>query len=833
MRGCRSIMLCLATTASVIGSNVLPAQQAGGEGTLKGRVTGPTGEALAGALVSITGTQGGAVARSDGMYQLTLPAGRYEVRVRLVGYAASTDSVTVQAGTVLTKDFHIDKVATSLAAVQVLSTHGGERTVISAPVPVDVLSVADLQQSGRTETAQMIQAVAPSFNFPRASISDGTDHIRPATLRGLAPDQTLVLINGKRRHTSALVNVNSAVGRGAQAVDFNAIPASMIDHIEILRDGAAAQYGSDAIAGVINIVLKSNAPGDITTQVGEYNTNQPPAGNWKSDVTHHDGKLFAMNADRGWSFGENGYVYVGGEIRDRGLTNRAAPDLRQQYFTGDPRNNDPSLPVPGRVTFKIGDSYNHDVQGFINAGTTLANGIQLYGFGGASHRFGDAFGFWRRPQDANNVRAIYPNGFLPEEQPTIVDASGFVGGKGRTLGWDYDLSTGYGRDQFDMDVVHSVNVSMGASSPTNFYAGQLAFGQWTSTLDLNRDFNVGMNAPLHAAWGAEFRVDQYKVKQGDNASFANGGQFVLDANGNPTKTPGAVGSQVYPGFRPEDAGSHSRNNVAGYIELSSDVTKQFLLDIAGRVEHYSDFGSTTTGKVSGRYEPVKGYALRGAISTGFRAPSLGQEFFSNTAINFVTLPGQTTATPLEIRTFPVASPEAIALHAKPLKPEKSVNYSAGVALQPISSLSATIDYYRIDMTDRIVLSNNFTGQAVIDTLAAHGLTGLGGGRYFTNAVDTKTDGIDVVASYGWSFSHSTVLGLTAGYNGNWTQVTRIDSSSVIPGQSVNLFSRVDRARLEKGNPRYNLLLSGDFSSGQAGIILRAHRFGPVTSYGTN
>ena len=802
-------------------------------GNVTGRVTDETGSPAQGANVLLMGTQYGAQVRSDGSYRLTAPAGRYAITARLIGYSSRTDSVTITARETATVNFSLSKAATTLEAVTTLGTRGEQRTVLDAPVPIDVLPAADLRSTGRSETSQMIQAVAPSFNFPRTTLGDATDNVRPATLRGMSPDQSLVLINGKRRHLSAVVNINGFVGRGSEAVDLNAIPASMIDHIEILRDGAAAQYGSDAIAGVVNIVLKSNAPGDVTAQVGEYSTTEPAAGNWKTGVTHHDGKLFDMSADRGWSFGQNGYVFVDGEIRDRGLTNRAAPDLRQQYFTGDPRNSDPSLPVPDKVTFKIGDAYNHDMQGFINAGTTLANGVQLYAFGGASHRFGDAFGFWRRPQDANNVRAIYPNGYLPEEQPTIVDGSGFVGAKGRALNWDYDLSTGYGRNQFDMNVVHSVNVSMGASSPTDFYAGQLAFGEWTSNLDVTREFDVGMHSPIQAAWGAEFRVDQYQIKQGDQASFENGGQFVLDANGNPTKTPGAVGSQVYPGFRPEDAGSHSRNNVGGYLELSSDVTKQLLLDVAGRVEHYSDFGSTTNGKASARYELFKGYALRGAISSGFRAPSLGQEFFSNTAINFVTLPGQTTASPLEIRTFPVASPEAIALHAKPLKPEKSVNYSAGIALQPIKSLSATIDYYRIDMKDRIVLSNNFTAQAVIDTLTAHGLPGLGGGRYFTNAVDTKTDGIDVVASYGWSFSRSSVLGLTAGYNGNWTKVTRLDSSSVISGQSVNLFSRVDRARLEKGNPRSNLILSGDFTSGHAGITLRTHRFGPVTSYGTN
>ena len=824
----RSTRYALAIVASVVPVSM----HAQAIGTLTGHIRDDAGNPVQGATVSLAGTQNGGVARSDGSYRVSAPAGRYAVTARLIGYASRTDTVTITAGTTVTHDFVMTKAATALEAVTTLGTRGEQRTVLDAPVPIDVLPALEIRSTGRTETAQMLQALAPSFNFPRTTLGDATDNVRPATLRGMSPDQALVLINGKRRHLSAVVNINGFVGRGSEAVDLNAIPASMIDHIEILRDGAAAQYGSDAIAGVINIVLKTNAPGDFTTQIGEYNTKQPAAGNWTTDVYHHDGKQFSTNADRGFTFGENGYVFVGGEIRDRGLTNRAAPDLRQQYFTGDPRNTDPNLPVPGRVDFKIGDSYNHDMSGWLNTGTTLANGIQLYAFGGASHRFGDAFAFWRRPQDPTNVRSIYPNGFVPEEQPAILDASGFGGAKGRALGWDYDLSSGYGRDNFDMHVVHSLNASLGANSPTNFYAGQMAFGQWTNNLDLFRDVDVGMSSPLHVAWGGEFRVDQYKVVQGDSASWMNGGAKVLDANGNPTSTPAAVGTQGYPGFRPEDAGSHSRNNVAGYVDLSSDITPQILVDVAGRTEHYSDFGSTTTGKVSGRFEPIKGYALRGAVSTGFRAPSLGQEFFSNTAINFITLPGQTTAQPLEIRTFPVGSAEARALHAQPLKPETSVNYSAGLALEPARSLSATIDYYRIDMKDRIVLSNNFTATAVIDTLAAHGLTGLGGGRYFTNAVDTKTNGVDVVANYGWTFSSRSVLNVTAGYNGNWTKVTRVDTSSIIPGQSVALFSRVDRARLEVGNPRNNFLLSGDFRSGRAGIVLRTHRYGQVTSFGT-
>jgi iron complex outermembrane receptor protein len=795
-------------------------------GTVSGRVIDAQGGPLQGATVSLAGTTRGAIVRSDGSYRLTAPAGRYQIRARLLGYTPRADSVTVTAASDVTKSFTLERAATSIEAVSVIGTRGEERSVISAPVPIDVLSSLEVRSTGRTETSQMIQALAPSFNFPRTTLGDATDNVRPATLRGLSPDQALVLVNGKRRHVSAVVNINGFVGRGSEAVDLNAIPAGMIDHIEILRDGAAAQYGSDAIAGVINIVLKSTAPGDVTAQVGEYSTKEPQVANFRSETYKHDGKLFYANADHGWQFGQNGYVFLGGEVRDRGYTNRAAPDTRVQYFQNS-QPTDPNLPVPGGVDFKIGDSYQHDDLGWLNAGTSFANGMQLYAFGGLSHRFGDAFGFWRRPRDPNNLIALYPNGYLPEEQPVVWDGSGFVGVKGQAVGWDYDLSTGYGRDVFDMNVVNSVNVSMGASSPRDFYAGQLAFGQWTTNLDVNRDIRLGF-APLHTAWGLEFRDDQYKVGVGDTASYGNGKTFVLDSLGRPTTTPAAVGSQVYPGFRPQDAGSHSRNNVGGYVDLSSDLTSQLLVDVAGRYEHYNDFGGTTTGKIAARYEPIHRIAFRGAVSSGFRAPSLGQEYFSNTAINFVGTP----AVPLEIRTFPVSSPVAQVLHAKPLRPEKSVNYSAGVALEPLRNASVTVDYYRIDLKDRIVLSNNFTSQAVVDTLTAHGLTGVQGGRYFTNAVDSRTNGIDVIGNYGWSITRTALLRLTAAYNGNWTKVTRVDTSSIIPGQGNNLFSRTDQARLEKGNPRSNLLLSANLGVGRFGIDFRNQRFGQVTSYGT-
>lgn len=811
----RALARLLLLTAAV------PATLAAQNGTITGHVLDEAGTPLQGATVFLVGTQFGGLAHGDGSYRISVPAGRYAIRARLLGYTAVTDSVTVTAGGTTTRDFRLQKAASALEAVTVLGARGQERTVLNAPVPIDVLPSTEIRSTGRTETAQMIQAIAPSFNFPRTTLGDATDNVRPATLRGLSPDQALVLVNGKRRHVSAVVNVNGFVGRGSEAVDLNAIPASMIDHIEILRDGAAAQYGSDAIAGVINIVLKSTAAGDVTVQGGEFATNEPNLG------SRHDGKLFYADANKGVTFGQNGFLYVGGEVRDRGYTNRAGVDPRQQYFTGDPRNSDPNLPVPGHIDFKIGDSYTHDVSGFLNTGTTLANGMQLYAFGGASHRFGDAFAFWRRPMDDNNVRQIYPNGFLPEEQPSIWDGSGFAGVRGKTLGWDYDLSTGYGRNSFQMNVVHSVNVSLGPTSPTDFDAGTMAAGEWTTNLDVNRDFAVGLQAPLHAAWGLEFRDDQYKIAPGDSASYAAGPYTIFDANGNPTTRPAPVGSQAYPGFRPQDSGSHSRNNVAGYVEFSNDITRQLFVDVAGRTEHYSDFGNTTTGKVSGRFEPIRHYALRGAVSSGFRAPSLGQEYFSSTAINFVN------GVPLEIRTFPVESREARLLNSRPLRPETSMNYSAGVAMEPLRALSLTVDYYRIDIKHRIVLSNNFTGADVVNVFNQNGLAGLQGGRYFTNAVDTKTSGVDVVVNYGWNINASTLLRLTGSYNANATHVTRVDTSTVLGGHSDQLFNRVERARLEKGQPRDNAFASAALSHGLIEVDYRSHLYGPVTSYGTN
>ncbi len=815
--------------------------------TVAGRVTGELGEPLQGATVTVSGTTRTAVTREDGTYRLALPPGRYELRARLVGYAAVRESVTVaprssevvqasEANATLSRDFKLARAVTTLEAVAVLGTRGEERTVISAPVPIDVLSSAEIRTMGRVETAQAIQAVAPSFNFPRTSIADGTDHIRPATLRGLAPDQTLVLLNGKRRHTSSLVNVNGFIGRGSAAVDLNTIPASMIERIEILRDGAAAQYGSDAIAGVLNIVLKRNVPGEITTTLGQHFTTynrrdaSPQPAIIAGERTARDGELLQVAANRGFSWGSSGYLFVGGELRDRSETNRSLPDPRRQYFVGDARNNNPP-----RINHRQGDGYMHDVGGFFNVGNSTAKfgGGDYYAFGGLSKRYGDAAGFWRRPFDDRTVRQIYPDGFLPVIQSDIWDGSLAAGVKGSTLGWQWDLSNTFGSNSFAFTVANSANVSFGPSSPTRFDAGTLGFRQNSTNLDVLREVAAPWSAPIKVAFGGEFRYEQYRIEAGEPASYENGGSPVLNPDGTPKlqsngqPQPAPLGAQVFPGFRTTDALSEGRSNVAGYVDLESNVLPSLLVSLAGRYEDYSDFGSTTNGKAAARLEVSDRLAIRGAVSTGFRAPSLHQQYFSSTATNF------NAGIPFDVRTFPVRTTEAQILGARPLTPEKSKNYSAGFALEPTRALSVTVDQYWIKIDDRIVFSENFTGAAVQTLFEQRGLTGVTGGRFFTNAIDTRTTGVDVVANYGHRFQDGGIARLTAGYNQSKTKVTWVASTPpALSAFQESLFGRVERARIESGQPSNNLLLAAMYDWKQVGLTLRSRRYGPVTSYGT-
>jgi len=748
-------------------------------------------------------------------------------RTRVIALLALLTTTTIAFGQTTTSKEQVVELEKFVAT----GSRFNDRTVTQSPVPIDVISGTEMKQGGYNETSQMLQANIPSFNFPRPSLTDGTDHIRPATLRGLAPDQVLVLINGKRRHTSALVNLNGSIGRGSVSTDFNAIPAAMIERIEVLRDGASAQYGSDAIAGVINVILRKDAGWGLNLAYGRTGEG--------------DGKDTKLDAFAGTRLGDKGSLFVDLYVRDHGATNRIEPDTRQQYFgtstttglpvafsgnygsgTGlSPSNGtlDPREATINRINHRFGDPQTKDKGLWINGDYPLQDGMELYFFGGTSDRHANGAGFFRRPGDDRTVRAIWPNGFLPFIDTDVQDLSGGLGVKGKATDWNWDISTVYGTNTLDYRTSNSANVTLGTASPKAFYDGQLKFGQWSTNVDLTTTFKTGLATPLKFATGAEFRSEKYTIKAGEPDSYRNGGITILD--GPSTGGLAAVGAQVFPGFKPSDAGSHSRNSKAAYIDLEQNLTDKWLASLAGRFEDYSDFGNSSTVKFATRLEVTDALAFRGSVSTGFRSPHLAQEWFSSTATNFIG------GVPFDILTFPVSNPAAVALGATALKPEKSTNYSIGATWNAKSGFSATVDFYNIKIKDRIVLSSNFTGAPVIALLATQGITGIGGGRYFTNAVDTTTEGLDISGRYTWKTTDAGKFILTAGYNHNKTKADKVKQApaNLAAITTTPLFDLTETIRLEKGQPRDNFNLSGTWEIGKFSILAREVRYGEVSA----
>lgn len=713
-------------------------------------------------------------------------------------------------------------------------TRFNDRTVVESPVPIDVITRAEMEQGGYTEVSQMLQSLVPSFNFPRPSLTDGTDHIRPATLRGLAPDQVLVLVNGKRRHSSALVNVNGSIGRGSVSVDFNAFPSSAVERIEVLRDGASAQYGSDAIAGVINVILRKD--------VG-----------WGFDATYGatkegDGRDLKLSAFAGTKLGQQSSLFVTAYSRTHSPTSRGAVDTRQQYFgtnaagakvlasgnfgagTGLSAPNgtlDTRESTVNRANHRFGDPRSREEGVFFNGESPLA-GFTAYFFGGVTRRHGEGAGFFRRATDDRTVRAIYPNGFLPVIQSNVTDLSGGVGMKGKLEGgWAMDVSTTLGSNAIAYTIAETANVTLGNASPKSFYAGTLTNKQSTTNLDLTNEFKTGLHKALKVALGGEFRNEHYNIRAGTPDSYRDGGVRIVD--GPNAGNQGAPGAQVFPGFRPTDAGTHTRSAYAFYADLEQAVTEQWLLSAAGRFEDYNDFGSKSTGKLATRFAITKPFALRASVSTGFRAPHLAQQWFSATSTNFVS------GVPFENKTFPVTDPVAKALGAQALKPETSLNQSIGATWNPIDAFTASADFYQIDIDDRIVLSSNFTGgvgSAFLNYLSAQGLFGTTGGRYFTNAVDTRTSGVDLNTRYTLRLNHGAKITLTAGANFNKTEVTRTKATPLqlaAVGITTPLFDLTERIRMEKGQPKDIINLSAGYDLRKWSFLARTVRYGEVQS----
>ncbi len=820
----------------IIFSSTLFAQKTG---RITGKITDESGNPLLGANVFIYGTMRGASADVNGVYSFNVEPGTYSLRVSFIGYETQKKEVTVKAGETLTMDFKLRESLLSVGEEVLVIGSRSARTVTESTVPVDIITFDEIKKSGETELDQLLKTVAPSFNASPQTISDGTDHINPASLRGLGPDQVLVLVNGKRYHHSALLNVNGTFGRGTVGTDLNSIPTSAIKRIEILRDGAAAQYGSDAIAGVINIVLNDKV-------------NELTANTTVGQTGEGDGQQVKAGVNYGFNIGDMGYFNITGEYLQRDRTNRSDP-WQGDIFPGitGKEATDAELARRGLTredfSMKTGQSAATVASVFFNSAIPLSEDSRFYSFGGVTYRKGSATGFYRLPNsEARVVPELYPNGFLPEINPDINDRSFTAGLRGTLKGWDVDLSLTYGGNDFHWFIENTNNASMGAASPTSFDAGILSFNQTTGNIDFVKFVNTnGAVKMLSVNFGGAFRIDNYQITAGEDASWmlGNGGSVPgVDFDTTSTGAPKAAGSQVFPGFQPSNEVNRFRNSLSIYAGLESKLTDRLQLDLATRFENYSDFGSTFIGKAASRFEIAKNFSLRGAFSTGFRAPSLNQIWFSNVSTQFV-FDSDGNLVPKQVMTANNRSAVAKAFGIPDLKEETSTNISLGFAAKPMRNFSVTADYYSITIKDRIVLTSRFSNSdpIVAQILDPFKDQGVGAAQFFANAVDTKTTGFDLVTNYNMHFKSSKLEFTLAG---NYTKTT-VESIHIpqsvadkfaggdLEAVKTTFFNREEKNRLEDALPQTKGTFSIKYTSGRLSVTTRANYFGPVYYKPTN
>jgi len=613
-----------------------------------------------------------------------------------------------------------------VAELVVVGSRGAPRLATETAAPVDVLSGAEVAARGQNELTKVLEFLSPSFNYPRTSSGPSVAGARPATLRGLSPDQVLVLVNGKRRHASSIITFNNGPFRGSVPVDYNTIPITAIGQVEILRDGAAAQYGSDAIAGVISVVLRGDADGgQASVQVGETERGQ--------------GETTIVTARQGFRLGgDGGFLTLTGEVRDRGDTNAAEVDPRF-----------------GRVTSTLGDPQSTDIDATANAELPLAGGAKLYSFATYARRDTEMSPLFRAP---TVFPAFYPNGFLPIVNLDLRDIGADAGVTGTWAGWTWDLSDTYGYSKGDYRVANTVNTSLGTASPRKFYGGGARYSQNLVNLTVDRDLAVAAGG--HIAFGVEHRRETYKLVSGEPASYQ------------------LAGAQGFPGFNPPTPVDVSRHAFSAFADGEVSLMEGLDLGLAARWEDYSDFGRETTGKASLFWRPMDLVAFRATASSGLRAPSLQQQYFS-------TVTSQNNAGVLQnVGTFAVNDPISIALGSSPLKAEASTSLAGGVVLTPGHGLTLSLDLFRIDIDDRIALSENLQGAQVAAILRANGVTNAAVARFFTNAADTRTEGWEATLRWDTAIGDEARLAVTLGYAAFDTDVLRQGTNPVLPASPL-------------------------------------------------
>ncbi len=748
-----------------------------------------------------------------------LGSGPHSVVVSAPEFATAVEDVVEFEGTV-TITLKLQAVSEVIDVTANLGTRTQGVQPLESAVPVELVLGERLRSTGQLETGRALQMQAPSFNFSSSTISDGTDALRPATLRGLGPDQTLVLVNGKRRHNSALIHVNTSVGRGSSGTDMNAIPIAAIERIEVLRDGAAAQYGSDAIAGVINLVLK-NSPGfSMDTAWG-----QTYAG---------DGDTFMHSMHGGWANDNGGFFNLTFETRHRDRTNRAGWSGRTQYPLVDCAldapyaigvgGGNPGAGTPGRCfdareytfsrkNFRIGDAASEQYSVYYNAGIPIGERATFYSFGGWTQRDNQSTGFYRRANVSNTVTEFYPDGFLPEINTDVSDISFAAGIDFATVsGWNLDLSVNHGRNTFDFLITNSNNATYGTNSPRQADSGGPQFDQTTFNFDVSREFEA-TGRTTNLAFGTEFRQDRYGIRAGEPLSYLNckDDASVSDKS---SCLAAPAGIQVFPGFqRDVDEG---RTNVGVYGDLEFTFNAKLRIGMAARFERYSDFGSSLTGKFSLRYDFNPIFAVRGSVNSGFRAPSLHQLYFTNVSTQFVTnAAGETVSE--ERGTYRNDSSVAKALGIPDLKQEQSLNFSGGIVTRLSPTTSLTLDAFRVTVSDRIVISGSFTRSnlsGIPEAIAGLDAVNATAAQFFTNAAKTVTSGMEFSFNSLHAWRNGSVLDFgLSGMLVNTELDGGINAPMLLVGLEDTIFGGQDRSILTEWQPNTRVQGMLDYSLG--------------------
>ena len=803
-----------------------------------------TNSVLPGASVVVKGTTNGSATDINGIATLNVSA-TDTIVVQMLGF--ETQSVGVNNRTSISVLLQSSSV--QLGDIVVVGTRRPGRIKTETPVPVDVINISQASlPTGRMDLTSLLNYAAPSLNYNKQSGSDGADHVDLATLRGLGPDQTLVLINGKRRHQTAFVSVFGTRGRGNSGTDLNTIPVSAIDRVEILRDGASAQYGSDAIAGVINIILKKNVK-EFTGDVGYggyYDKNFNPS--FEKDFRQYqtgnkfDGSTFTFNGNYGVPLGKKGgFINFSANYLTQGKTFRQALDTANLF------TNDKALPI-NIYRRANGDGSVKAGGGFYNLELPLSNGTTtVYSFGGYNYSSSDAFAFTRNfsakpdrfPTDASG-NLIFVDGIMqttsdgetyfdPHIQTHVSDASFAAGIKGRThTSWLWDLSNNTGRNDFHFYGDKTFNASLG-SGQTHFDDGGFSFLQNTTNLNFSREL-AGIGEGFNFAAGAEYRMEQYKLYAGEEASYKNYNPTKRVVNEDGDTNTVAGGSQGFPGYQPSDVVSATWSTVGLYVDAELDVTKSFLITAAIRAENYSDFGFTSNYKMSTRLKVTDNFNLRGSVSTGFRAPSLQQINFSST---FTTVQGGVVE---EVKIAPNDNAITKAAGIPELKQEKSLNVGAGFAYSPIKNFNITVDGYLVKVKDRVVLSGQFSaGDTTLDPELIYALNSLNAGsaQFFANAVNTTNSGVDIVVEYKKVMENNSFRATIAGS----IQKMKIDKINVPEKlndteiHQLTFLNEREKAFILASAPSSKFALSLEYGIKKISIGARLTYFGNVTLLG--